>query len=300
MKVRCIMTAADPLAVRLRSRAAGLSRAARRVADYVAGHPVAALASSAAEIAASLGLSDATVVRAVQALGYAGLAELRRDLAESLSPGAGAAADFRRTVADTGPDSARAVALVLQAHQAAIAALAAPDRQASLNAAIALLHPAAGIGVFGIGPSAPLAAYAGLMLTRHGRHAMVLDRTGIGLADQLLALRRGDALLVMAYGRPYREVTAVLAQARRLQLPVVLVTDRDESEVAGLAAIVLPAQRGQAGRVALHGATLVLLEALVLGLSVAGAGEAQASLERLSELREAIGGKIGRLDPPGA
>jgi hypothetical protein len=54
---------------------------------------------------------------------------------------------------------------------------------------------------------------------------------------------------------------------------------------------VLAAQRGRTGRMALHGATLVGLEALVLGLTAANQKEAMAALQHLNELRRAVSGQ---------
>ena len=104
----------------------------------------------------------------------------------------------------------------------------------------------------------------------------------------MLDLRAGDALVALAYGRAYREVTAVFTAARRLGLPLVLVTDSLDRKLARFASVVLPARRGRAERVALHGATLVCLEALVLGLAAAHRSSAIAALERLDQLRSDV------------
>jgi len=50
------------------------------------------------------------------------------------------------------------------------------------------------------------------------------------------------------------------------------------------------APRGRAEHVALHGVTLVCLEAVVLALAASAKDEAIAALERLGELRQALGG----------
>jgi DNA-binding MurR/RpiR family transcriptional regulator len=136
-----------------------------------------------------------------------------------------------------------------------------------------------------------LAGYVSVLLERSGRRVKTLNTTGIMLADQLLDLRSGDVLLALAYGRAYREVKAVFTEAKRLGLPVVLVTDDPESKLGKAADVVLAAQRGRTDRVALHGATLVGLEALVLGLAAANRKEALKALHHLNELREAISGK---------
>src|SRR3954471_13492509 len=74
-----------------------LSPKERAVADFYAGHLEEAAFLSAAEIAERLGTSDATVVRAVKALGYTGIPELRRELIDALGARATPAGGPRAT-----------------------------------------------------------------------------------------------------------------------------------------------------------------------------------------------------------
>jgi DNA-binding MurR/RpiR family transcriptional regulator len=280
----------DPFRERLRAAEAALTPAALRVARFIDRNRIAVLASSAADLANRIGTSDATIVRTVQALGYAGLPELRQALAATLDERSTPADGMRRTLAEAGEHVDRAIDMVLRSHQAALAALGTPSAQAKIVAAVEALHPAERILVFGIGPSAALARYVSMLLRRDGRNAGVLDATGIALADQLLDLRAGDALILLAYGRPYREVVAVVKEARRLGLVIVLVTDTLAQNLARHATVVVPAQRGRADRVALHATTLAALEAMVLGLAACDRDRALQALERLNDLRIEIGG----------
>lgn len=275
----------DVFATRLATLGPSLAPAGRRVARFIDQNRAAALASSAMELAAKTQTSDATVIRAVQTLGFAGLGELKQALVSAIERPSTPADAMRRTLDDVGEDTSRAVNLVLEAHAEAFEAMRSPASQALIAEAIGVLHPAERIIVFGIGPSAALATYVALLLTRSGRRSGVLNVTGGMLADQMLDLRAGDALIVLAYGRAYREVSAVFAVSRRLGLPLVLVTDSLERKLARFANVVLPARRGRAERVALHGATLVCLEAVVLGLAAAHRKAAIATLEQLDELR---------------
>jgi DNA-binding MurR/RpiR family transcriptional regulator len=283
--------ASDPFAEQLRDRGSSLAPAARRIARFIAENRAVALSLSAAELAARTGSSDATVVRTVQALGFDGMSHLRRALAASLGVTEATSADaMRRTLAEAGAEPARAIDLVIETQRQALEALASPESRAALREAVAVLHPAKRILVFGIGPSAPLAGYLVTLLGRTGRTARAIDATGIALADQLLDLGAGDVLLVLAYGRSYREVVAVFAEARRLSLPLVLVTDSLDRGLARYADVVVPAWRGRAHRVSLHGMTLIALEALALGMAAALGDRAVATLERLNDLRAAIAG----------
>jgi DNA-binding MurR/RpiR family transcriptional regulator len=280
----------DPFGQRLRDCDRSLTRAAHRVLTFIDRHRATALACSAAELAASVGTSDATVVRAVQALGYQGLGDLRQALAMTLDRRSTPVDDMRRTLGDVGQNAGKAIDLVLETHRDAIDTLRSSGARDEILRAVALLRRAQRIVIFGIGPSAPLAHYVAILLTRNGRRSRVLDATGIALADQLIDLHDGDALLVLAYGRSYKEVAATFSQARTLHLPIVLITDTLEKKLSRHADIVVPAKRGRADQVALHGTTLVVLEAIVLSLAASDQDRALQALQSLNDLREIVGG----------
>ena len=270
---------------RLRARYGRLTPAAQGGARYLEQNRLAVLSTSALEIAQAVGASDATVIRAVQALGFDGLPDLRQALIASLEPSSTPAENLRRTTREFGRGVESAVGSVIETHLEALKALAAPELQATLVQAIRTLSRVERTFIFGIGPSAALSEYVALLMARHGRRARALNAAGIGLADQLLDLRAGDALIVLAYGRTYREVVLVFREAKRLRLPVVLITDSLEARLAREADVVVPARRGRHERVAMHGVTLIVLEAIVLGLAVADPPAAMATLARLGELR---------------
>jgi DNA-binding MurR/RpiR family transcriptional regulator len=195
--------------------------------------------------------------------------------------------DMRRTLVDL--EKATGVALdgILQAHADGLDVLQSEKCRARMAAGVRVLDGADRIAVFGIGPSAALASYVSILLARSGRRSRTISATGSMLADQLLDLCAGDALLILAYGRLYREVKAVFAEARALRLPTVLVTEADDTPLARLADVCVAIPRGRPGQMALHGATLVGLEALVLSLAAAKPEAALASLDNLNRLRRA-------------
>jgi DNA-binding MurR/RpiR family transcriptional regulator/8-oxo-dGTP pyrophosphatase MutT (NUDIX family) len=280
--------AVDPFTARLRAAESSLSPTASRVVRFIDQHRLTALASSASKIAASTATSDATVIRAIQAIGFEGMANLRQALATTLEGRPSIVDDMHRTLTDVNENADQAIDFVLKTHQEGISTLRSSAMRPRFKQAIAALHRARRIMVFGIGPTAALAHYTTTLLNRSGRRARALDATGTGLADQLLDCRDGDALLVLAYGQPYREVVITFTEAKRLGLTVVLVTDSLDNKLAHRADVIVPAPRGSAHRVALHGSTLVALEAMVLGLAALDSPRAIVTLERLDELRKAF------------
>jgi len=264
-----------------------LGAAGRRVAKFIDENRQTVLASSAAAVGSHVGTSDATVLRTIQALGFAGLADLKQAILKSTDKTSTPADQMRRTLADLEPSTGRALESVLQAHDEGLAVLTSEKCRAQIAAAVHLLDGSDRIVVFGIGPSAALAGYVATSLRRCGRASRTIDATGWTLADQLMDLRRGDVLLILAYGRLYKEVRAVFAEARELGLATVLVTEADGTPLTKLADVAVAIPRGRPGQVALHGATFVGLEAMVLSLAAARPDAAVASLDKLNRLRRA-------------
>ena len=89
---------------RVALRAADMSPAERRVVRYFQGNREEVLISSAAALAAKAETSDATVVRATRALGFSGLDELRRALADELRTSLSPAERLSRTLDEVGDD----------------------------------------------------------------------------------------------------------------------------------------------------------------------------------------------------
>lgn len=265
-----------------------LGAAGRRVVRFIGENRQVVLASSAAALGDRTGTSDATVVRTVQALGFAGLGDLKRAILNSIGPVSTPADDMRRTLRDLEKSTGHALDTVLQAHADGLEVLRSDECRAHIAAGVRVLDDSNRIVVFGIGPSAALANYVSVLLGRCGRRNRTIDATGSMLADQLLDLRQGDVLLILAYGRLYKEVAAVFAEAKSLGLATVLVTEAYGTPLARLADVVIAIPRGHPGQVSLHGATLVGLEALVLSLAAAKPNDALASLDKLNHLRRSI------------
>lgn len=275
----------DEFSQKLQELAPNLPKTLRRIAAFLDQRRADVLSLSAMQLAQALGTSDASVIRTAKALGYDGLPALRRALARSVAPGP--AEGFRQTLAESRADADRAARHAVDSHTRQLA-LFSDAAMARLNAIAGALNESLRIVLFGIGPTAHIVGYGAHLLRRHGRSVLVVDQSGSGLADQLLGLRKGDGVLMFAYGAPYPEIEALLEEAARLSLRTALVTDQPRGRIARLAEQVAHVPRGEAGGMSLHGLTLVWLEALVVALSVMDGARTAAELERLEGLRERI------------
>jgi DNA-binding MurR/RpiR family transcriptional regulator len=277
-----------PFADRVAESVGRLSPAEQRVARCLVEQKDAALLGSAAAIAALAGTSDATVVRTVRSLGFDGLSDLRQTLLADIIATPTPSARLRLTLEGAGDDSAQVLDHVIGMHEEALAAMKTPSFQASFSRSVDILFAGKRRHVFGIGPSGAVADYASLQFNRIGLASTALSASGVALADRLLALGEGDAVLMIAYAPLYREIEIVIERARQLGNPIVLISDSLGPFVAEHMAEVLPVPRGRADHLAMHSGTMVLIEAMIVGLAARDRARAISSLESLSVLRGTI------------
>lgn len=286
------------LGERLRQRASQLSPRLQRVAEYIHQHRAEVLESTALEIAAATQTSDATVVRAIQGLGFAGLRDLKTTLTLWFQPEATSEDKMNSTVASFSSDTCASIDFVLAGHQRACDALAGAANRQALTRAVFLLTEARQVALFGINASGILAEYAARLFNRIGLPCVPLNRVGIALAEQLLALQRGDVLVMMAQKSAHREGMTALREAKRLGNPVILLTNALDSRFAQEADVVIQVPRGgENGKVPLHSTVLVCLEMLVLSVASSAAQRTAKSMKRLHELHRGLkpgSGKNGK------
>lgn len=262
-----------------------LPPAQRPVARFFADHAARLGFYSAADIAELLDTSDATVVRTAQALGYRGLADLKRALlADAVADDPTPDGRLDATLAHaSGPGEV--LAHVFEVHRAALG-LAHDRLRAPFPAAVALLDAAERIVLSGTGPSAAVAEYGALLLGRVGRATATVTGSGPAAADEALALRAGDALVVLAYTRLHRHAAVVIDTARRRGVPIVLITD----VLTGVDGVdlTLTCPRGRPGESSSHAVTLLVVEALAVALAAADRPRATTALRELNRLRSAL------------
>lgn len=278
----------DRFSERLRLRGASLSPSLRAVAVYIDENRRAVLDQSALEIAAETGTSDASVIRAIQALGFEGLRDLKHRLRGVLSGQLSSADKMAATVEALDHSVDSSISFALEGHLRSAEALGSERNRLALAEAVRLLRDARQIALFGINASGLLAIYGARLFVRNGYSAYALSRTGISLAEQLLTMQEGDVLILMVQRHAHREGATVVREAQRLGVPIILMTATEESPFLPLAKAAILIPRGHAGKFPQHSTVLLCLEIMVLALAAAEPERSALSMERLHALQGAI------------
>jgi DNA-binding MurR/RpiR family transcriptional regulator len=209
-----------------------LSRSQRRVIDRLLIDTRYGAMTSAPELAADVGVSESTVTRAAQTLGYAGYPELRSQLRERLV--GGVPERIEASVAGLGAGDAvetAGVQVMLEDAESVRATAEDLDRGA-FTRIVEELITAQRVYVFGARGSHGLALMLaiGLRLLLPDVHLLGI---GVGdLPDQLLGLGPGQAVVAISFRRVDRAAVTVLKHAHTRGATTIGLVDSLSSPVA--------------------------------------------------------------------
>lgn len=282
-------TVSESLSERVAARLADLSPSEVRVASFILEHAEDVAFLSVNDLARTLDSSDATVVRTAQALGYSGFPDLRRELIDTLRGKASPALRLGRgleSVGDGAPGSVLDRALETQIEL--LQQTRGTVRPEAFEQAVEIIARADRTLTFGVEAAGHFAQIFALRLRRIGHEALSISASGMGLADTLLTLRTGDALVAIADEHAPMETTLVLNEAKSAVVPVVLLTEALPSRFAEQTTVALIAPRSQTDGFKTLTTTSALLDCLLLGVAAQDRARALLTLERFQRLRSQL------------
>jgi DNA-binding MurR/RpiR family transcriptional regulator len=280
--------AGGTLEERVVSRLAGMSRAERRVAEYLRNHQQDAVFASADEIGIASGTSDATVVRTAKALGYSGLTELKHLVGQEMIKRPKASERLYNRIEEVGPETS---SLLSQLFRETYERLAETERQLSnedFDRALDILAGARRTLCFGLGPSEGNAHYLALRLSRLGYPASGTGATGFRLADNLLMLTGADAVVLFSPARLLREHEVILSHVQSLGARSILITDSLGPVLGDRVDLVLRAAYSQSGFTGEAFSSMILADALFLGLAARDESGTTTRSDLLIKLRSEL------------
>lgn len=290
----------EVLAGRVRARYSELSPAEQQFASFLLQcSPDQVVFGTASSLGLAAGTSDATVVRTVKRLGYAGLAELKREMGTAMARSVPPGVRLAQRIEQIGGDLGAVVDQVFdEATERLDATRAALDPQA-LRSFVDTISAAHEVVTFGAGASELAARHLALKLNRVGRRARYLVGTGFNLADEILSLGPQDCVLVCAPLRLLHEVEVLLDDAGRLGARRLLIADAPlQARLAGRVEASLHAPHTPTGATAEGLPAVLLADVIVLAVAAADETVSVAASERLTRLREEIVVGLDRRDKP--
>lgn len=288
-----------PLHERVVAFDAGLAPTERTVAAFLAEHPDRAAVASAAELGELTGTSNATVVRTVKKLGYAGLPELRRVLLETIVARRNPARVLGERIDRlTSSPSDNAADRVLVATIDLLEQARHLVDDASWTRAIDILAEAESVLCYGNGQAGGVAEYLSIELLWNGRAARCLKSTGLDLSTGLLSLQGNQAVVLIAPLRHFREVDVVIDRATEVGAPVILMSEALGMTLADRVDVVLATPQSTLTPTSEVLAPMTLAHALALDLAARDRRRAVATYELVTNLRAQVVGAELDVSPP--
>lgn len=208
-----------------------------QVADYLIKNLAEIPVLSVPELARKAGVSEATVVRFSQRMGYDGFTDLKMDLMELLRRQIHGQRDGEKTFdASDALDSAARQAV--RNIESTCQNLSRDSFSQVSNALIQADH----IYAFGLGISTCLAEIFSYMMVQIGFRATVLSPRYSSPLEQMVALRPSDLVVVFSFPPYSRSALEVVENAAGRKIPTLAFCDRESAPVAQAANWVLPVQ----------------------------------------------------------
>lgn len=287
---------APPLDVRIREVYVDLSAAERKLADVVLARQHDLRGYSATELAALADTSKSSAARFFRRLGYAGFEEFRlqvRTRSTQHSPLARLAQAPAQPCAEAG----------LQAHARRDAQRllewSEELRDEDVQAALAQLVRARRVAVLGYRHSLVTAQYASLLFDQVRADVQLLATGGGREAEALAGLGAKDLLFVVDFRRRSAQLARVLAAARAVGIPLLVLSDAAPGEwleATAQAEVVLRCARAAAAAPSeptplfdTYVCGISLVNFLATGLAARLRASAQARLTRIEHLHAALG-----------
>jgi DNA-binding MurR/RpiR family transcriptional regulator len=280
----------NELRSRVRDHWETLSKAERSVCTLLANRtPEWLLYAGAADLGSESGTSNATVVRTLQKLGYAGLSELKQFVASPFSSTVAPEVRLQQRIEYLGNDFERISDGVWSeaAERIELARKAAGTPE--LSAAVDIITRAQQVCSYGIGASGLAAEHLTLRLNRIGRPSRQISSDGFGLADDLLLVTPRDAIVVFAPGRMTTEIDVILNRARDVNASVILVSDDLRELLTGRVSVSLAAPHTPTGITAEALTSILIGDVLVQAVAAVDPELAVESSHSLTALRDDLG-----------
>jgi DNA-binding MurR/RpiR family transcriptional regulator len=264
-----------------------LSPGQRRVIDRLLVDTRYAAVVSAPELAIEVGVSESTVTRAAQALGFAGYPDLQARLRQRFVDGVPERVEA--SLADLGDTPQAAAIRVMLEDAESVRATAEDLDPAALGAIVDLLVGARHVYVFGARGSFGLALMLGIGLRLLLPDVRLLNQTGGDLPDQLIDMSTEDVLVAISFRRVDRATVDVLKRAARVGASTVGIGDHLSGQVARMANRMLVARLGPLRLTPSYAAGASLVNAVVTAVSVRRQRDSAPHLRAAEQLWDQFG-----------
>jgi DNA-binding MurR/RpiR family transcriptional regulator len=267
----------------MEQRAADFSKGQRQIAEFIRAHYDRAAYMTASRLGAEVDVSESTVVRFANALGFEGYPEMQRALQELTRTHLTAAQ--RMDVADSLMDRDNVLDKVLLGDADKIRRTLEELDRTAFESAVERIVNARNIYIIGSRSAGALAGFLTYNFRLMFNNVCHVElSSGSEMFEQILPIGQGDVMIAISFPRYSSRTVRAARYAHDNGANVVALTDSAQSPLAPHADQVLTARSDMASFVDSLVAPLSIINALVAATSMCRHDEVSARLHRLEEI----------------
>ena len=272
----------------IESSAGKMSKAQKKIANYILGNFDKAAFMTAVRLAKFTGVSESTVVRFAMELGYEGYPDMRRALQDSMR---GKLTSVQRIkVAKDRLGSSDILTQVLSSDIEQIRQTMEETDIADFARAVDAIVDAKNIYILGLRSSSFLARFMGFYFDLLFSNSRVISESPDSeVFEQIVRLSEGDLLIAISFPRYSRRTIKTMQYARSIGVKTIAITDGLSSPLNELADISLCARSDMISFLDTLVAPLSLVNALVVAVSEKAPGDLYENFERLEKIWDEYG-----------
>lgn len=260
-----------------------LSKGQKLLANYILKHYEKAVFLTAAKLGAIVGVSESTVVRFANELGYDGYPRLQRALEELVKT---KLTSVQRMEITSGRiDHDRVLKSVLQSDAEKIKDTLDEIDETTFNASIDMILNARNIYILGVRSCASLASFLGFYFNLIFDNVKLIHTNSVSeMFEQILRMNEEDVVIAISFPRYSKRTLKAIEFAHSRNTKVITITDSELSPLTQYADYNLLARSDMASFVDSLVAPLSLINALIVSLSLKKKDQIKNSLVELERI----------------
>lgn len=264
-----------------------MSKSHKRIGQYLVDHYDRAVSMTATKLGEENGVSESTVVRFANELGFRGYPELQKALQNLIKTKLTSVQRIDVSDKTMGPDVLSAV----MAND--IENLKASDAQidrAQFSSATQMIAKAKAVYIIGVRSSAMLASFLSYYLDLIKDNVHLVETTGAGeLYEKIRRIGPDDVIIGITFPRYSTRTKDCLTFAKKSGAKIVAITDNESSPVAPIADSILYVKSDMASFVDSLVAPLSVINALIVSVGQQNPEALKNTFRRLEEIWEEFG-----------
>ncbi len=257
----------------------------KKIADYIVSNLGEVVFASVTSLSERLGVSDATIVRFAQELGYSGFPELKEELIKYYKIYLDPAIRLEKYIDDTGEEKLTYETITRREIKYLEESIKTIN-EGVFAKAVEMICTTEKLYIFGTGSNEPLSSHLAYRLARFGLNVTLISVSGRNLFEKLLHVKKNDLMIAFAFYKPSLDFQRVMSISKEKGVKVILITDSHIPPMIKNATLVLYAKRGPFGSFHSPLVPMAITNALIIEAANRLGDKAIESLKQLDEMRK--------------